>query len=111
MLEPVRDLLYNSVQGDSTEPDQRWVKLLSRQVQDAEVELVAILAKANATLNDLLKMKPGDVIPINVHEVLPVLIDGVPIMDAHYGIYNGHYALGVNSINNTARESAIDELS
>jgi flagellar motor switch protein FliM len=110
MLEPVRDLLYNAVQGDSTEHDHRWVKLLSRQVQDAEVELVAILAKANATFNDLLKMKPGDVIPINVHEMLPVLIDGVPIMDAHYGIYNGRYALSVNSFNNSARESALDEL-
>jgi flagellar motor switch protein FliM len=110
MLEPVRDLLYNAMQGDSTEPDHRWVKLLSRQVQDAEVELVAILAKANATLNDLLKMKPGDVIPINVNEILPVLVDGVPIMDAHYGVYNGRYALRVNNFTNSARESASDEL-
>jgi len=110
MLEPVRDLLYNAMQGDSTEPDHRWVKLLSRQVQDAEVELVAILAKANATLNDLLKMKPGDVIPISVNEVLPVLVDGVPIMDAHYGVYNGRYALRINDFTNSARESAIDEL-
>jgi flagellar motor switch protein FliM len=110
MLEPVRDLLYNAMQGDSTEPDHRWVKLLSRQVQDAEVELVAILAKANATLNDLLKMKPGDVIPINVNEILPVLVDGVPIMDAHYGVYNGRYALRVNDFTNSARESASDEL-
>jgi flagellar motor switch protein FliM len=75
-----------------------------------EVELVAILAKANATLNDLLKMKPGDVIPINVNEILPVLVDGVPIMDAHYGVYNGRYALRVNNFTNSARESASDEL-
>ena len=41
---------------------------------------------------------------------LPVLVDGVPIMDAHYGIYNGCYALRINDFTNSARESAIDEL-
>lgn len=111
MLEPIRDLLYNAMQGDNAEPDHRWVKLLSRQVQDAEVELIAHLGRAHATLNDLMKMKPGDVIPLHVHDILPVMVDGVPVMDAHYGIYNGHYALRVNSFTNSAKESAPDELS
>jgi flagellar motor switch protein FliM len=111
MLEPIRDLLYNAMQGDNAEPDHRWVKLLSRQVQDAEVELIAHLGRAHATLGDLMKMKPGDVIPLNVHDILPVMVDGVPVMNAHYGIYNGRYALRVNSFTNSAKESAPDELS
>ena len=110
MLEPVRDLLYNAMQGDSTEPDQRWVRLLSRQVQDAEVELIAILGNTQARLGDLAKMKNGDVIPFNVNELLPVLVDGVPVMDAHYGLYNGRYALRVNAFTNSAGQSADDEL-
>lgn len=110
MLEPVRDLLYNAMQGDSTEPDQRWVRLLSRQVQDAEVELIAILGNAQARLSDLAKMKNGDVIPFNVNELLPVMVDGVPVMDAHYGLYNGRYALRVNQFTNSAGQSAVDEL-
>src|SRR5574343_519050 len=28
-LEPIRDVLYSSLQGDAQEPDRRWVKLLS----------------------------------------------------------------------------------
>ncbi|HEX7384657.1 MAG TPA: flagellar motor switch protein FliM, partial [Burkholderiaceae bacterium] len=49
-LEPIRDVLYTSVQGDSNEPDRRWVNLLEQQIQAAEVELVAELATAPATV-------------------------------------------------------------
>src|SRR5262249_15675225 len=37
MLEPIRDALYSSMQGDHMEVDKRWVRLLSKQVQSAEV--------------------------------------------------------------------------
>ena len=39
-LEPIRDVLYSTVQGDSAEPDRRWVKLLTNQIQAAQVQLV-----------------------------------------------------------------------
>ena len=45
-LEPIRDVLYSTTQGDSTEPDRRWVNLLKTQIQAAEVELVAELGAA-----------------------------------------------------------------
>jgi len=39
-LEPIRDVLYSSTQGDSIEVDRRWVRVLSREIQAAEVTLV-----------------------------------------------------------------------
>ena len=48
-LEPIRDVLYSTIQGDSNEPDRRWVNLLKQQIQSAEVELVAELATARET--------------------------------------------------------------
>ena len=35
-LEPIRDVLYSTSQGDATEPDRRWVNLLKQQIQAAE---------------------------------------------------------------------------
>src|SRR5204862_6878453 len=58
-LEPIRDVLYSTIQGDSTEPDRRWVNLLQQQIQSAEVDLVAALATAPATVEQLLAFKPG----------------------------------------------------
>ena len=97
-LEPIRDLLYNSTQGDSAEPDNRWMQMLSRQVQHAEVELTALLARQPITLSQVLNMRRGDVIDIDITPNLTAEVDGVPIFDCRYGVLNGHYAVKVEKI-------------
>jgi flagellar motor switch protein FliM len=95
MLEPIRDILYSSLQGDHMEADKRWVRLLSRQIQSAEVEIVANLGEANLTLNQVSSLKAGDVIPLNIPAELTAQVDGVPVMECNYGVFNGQYALRV----------------
>jgi flagellar motor switch protein FliM len=97
-IEPIRDILYSSVLGDATETDRRWVKMLSRQVQSAEVEMVATLGEAPITVGQLLKMKAGDVITLDIPKSLVAAVDGVPVFDCKYGILNGQYAVKVNQI-------------
>ena len=101
-FEPIRDILYSSIQGDSTEPDRRWVKLLSREIQSATVNLVADLAHAPATVEQLLALKPGDFIELDLNPLVEAKVDGVPIMECYYGTSNGKYALRVeNMLTNT----------
>ena len=95
MIEPIRDILYSSLQGDHMEADKRWVRLLSRQVQLAEVELVANLGSATLTLNQVSGLKTGDVIPLDIPAELTAEVDGVPVMECNYGVFNGQYALRV----------------
>jgi flagellar motor switch protein FliM len=102
MIEPVRDLLYSSMQGDHLEVDKRWLRLLAQQVQTAEVELVATLGQARATFNQILKMKAGDVIPLSIPEAITAAVDGVPVMECHYGLFNGQYALKVEKLLTTS---------
>lgn len=104
MVEPIRDILYSSLQGDHIDVDKRWVRLLSKQVQSAEVELVANLGHAQLRLNDILKMKVGDVVPITVPANLRAEVDGVPVLDCHYGVFNGQYALKVKSMAMTTQQ-------
>src|SRR5690606_35882645 len=52
-LEPIRDVLYSTVQGDAMEVDRRWVRLLSHEIQAAELTLVAELAQTEATVEQL----------------------------------------------------------
>jgi flagellar motor switch protein FliM len=101
-LEPIRDILYSSIQGDSTEPDRRWVKLLSQQIQSASVNLVADLAHAPATVEQLLALKAGDFIELDLNPLVEAKIDGVPIMECYYGTSNGKYALRVEQMLNAA---------
>jgi flagellar motor switch protein FliM len=97
-LEPIRDVLYSTIQGDAAEPDRRWVNLLKTQIQSAEVELVAELGTAPATVEQLLSFKPGDFIELDIEPVIQAKIDGVPVFDCHYGTANGHYALKIEQL-------------
>jgi flagellar motor switch protein FliM len=97
-LEPIRDVLYSSMQGDAVEPDRRWVNLLKEQIQSAEVELVAELATAPATVEQLLSLKPGDFIELDLDPMIQAKVDGVPVFDCHYGTSDGNYALKIDRL-------------
>jgi flagellar motor switch protein FliM len=92
-LEPIRDLLYSSLQADGAEPDRRWVKQLAQQVQSAEIEITAELARTQIAVGELLRLQVGDFIALPIREVIPVKVDGVPVMECRFGSVNGHTAV------------------
>ncbi len=97
-LEPIRDVLYSTIQGDSNEPDRRWVNLLKQQIQAAQVDLVAELAHAPATVEQLLAFKVGDFIELDLKPGIQAKVSGVPVLECHYGTSNGKYALKVDQL-------------
>ncbi|HEU5437273.1 MAG TPA: flagellar motor switch protein FliM [Telluria sp.] len=98
MIEPIRDALTSSLQGEALEVDKRWIRLMTQQIQVAEVELVATLGTGRASFDDILNMKVGDIIPLSVPEQIQATVDGVPVMDCTYGVLNGQYALKVEKL-------------
>ncbi|MGV7209045.1 flagellar motor switch protein FliM [Oxalobacteraceae bacterium A2-2] len=98
MIEPIRDSLTSSLQGEALEVDKRWIRLMTQQIQIAEVELVATLGTAKANFDDILNMRVGDIIPLNIPEFISATVDGVPVMDCSYGVLNGQYALKVEKL-------------
>jgi len=97
-VEPIRDLLFSSMQADRAEPDKRWTQMLAREVQAADVELVANLSRTEIPVRDLISLQPGDVLPIDVPENVVAAIDGVPMFECKFGTLNGQYAIRVNRI-------------
>ena len=98
MIEPVRDKLNNSMQGEQMVVDRRWLRLLAQQIQMAEVELVATLGQTAVTFDQILKMRAGDVIALEIPEAIIAAVDGVPVMECRYGQFNGQYALKVEKM-------------
>jgi flagellar motor switch protein FliM len=97
-IEPIRDILTSSLQGETLEVDKRWVRLMTQQIQIAEVEIVADLGTTRITLGDILNLKIGDVIPIHVPELVSAKVDGTPVMECKYGVFAGQYALRVEKL-------------
>jgi flagellar motor switch protein FliM len=95
MVEPIRDMLHSAMHSEQTTTDNRWTNMLSRQLQAAEVELIATLATTTVTLGDIINMKVGDVIPLTIADRIAATVDGVPVVESRYGIKNGQYALKI----------------
>ena len=102
MIEPIRDVLSSSMQGEQLEADDRWLRLMAQQVQAAEVDLVANLGSASITLRQVMDMKVGDIIPLLIPKTITAEISGVPVLECHYGAHKGQYAVRVQRVINTA---------
>jgi flagellar motor switch protein FliM len=107
MIEPMRDQLTSTMQADRAEADERWVTEMSLQVQDAEVELVAQLGQAVITLRQIMGLKVGDVISLDLPEAVIAEVDGVPLFECHYGQKDGQLALKVERVLHGRERAAI----
>jgi len=108
MIEPIRDLLTNPLQGE-VEVDKRWVKQLSQQVESADVELRASFLSFQSTIGQLLKLQIGDVLPVEIPDLIKAEVNGVPVMECSYGTSNNHFALRVKKmINHNDKDSGKD---
>jgi len=97
-IEPIRDLLTSPLQGEILGLDKRWVRLMTQQIQSAEVEVVANIGTTKMRLGEILNMKVGDVVPLSIENEIEAKIDSVPVMSCKYGVFNGQYALRVEKL-------------
>ena len=95
MVEPIRDVLYSTMHSEQAGVDKRWTTTLSRQLQEAEVEVVVPLAGTQVTLGEVVELKVGDVVPLLIEDSVQATVAGVPVLQCRYGIRNGQYALKV----------------
>ena len=109
MLEPIRDLLYSTMQSDQLSTDKRWIGTLRKQLQGAEVEIVAQLGTGKVSLREILKLKCGDVIPLSIPPRIQALVDNVPLMECTYGQQNGQYALKIERFIAAAPDAPANE--
>jgi flagellar motor switch protein FliM len=106
MIEPIKDLLTSSLQAENLEVDKRWIRLMRQQIQMAEVEIVADLGTAQISLGDIVNMKVGDVIPLDIPQTIEAKVDGVPVMECAYGKFNGQYTLRVEKLMSSGASDA-----
>lgn len=98
MIEPIREVLDSGLQSDSEEQDERWVKALREDVLAAEVDLECDIARREITLRDIVDLKEGDVIPVDMPEYHVVTANGVPMFRTRLGQIRGNLALKIRGL-------------
>lgn len=95
MLEPIRDILDAGVQSDRTDIDDRWLGAMREEVKNAEVELTSTLTEATLSLREVLNIKAGDIIPINMPALVSLRAEGVPVFRGKLGVSNKQVAIKI----------------
>jgi len=96
MIEPIRDLLDAGIQGDrADDSDDRWHGALHTEILDAEVEARAVLANVILNVEQILKLKSGDVLPFEMSDRKMMYVEDIPLFRCKMGTHKGKYALKV----------------
>jgi len=95
MIEPIRETLDAGVQSDLDKGDERWVEAIKAQVVNAQVSLSCIMQEVKVSLNDIVKLNKGDIIPIEMPEKTKLMAENVPVFEAKFGVHDGKYAVQI----------------
>lgn len=93
MIEPLRELLSAGVQSDRQEMDERWPHALRAEVSQVPLAIQATLAETELSLREVVNLKVGDVIPIEVPRRVVARAEGVPVFHGQFGVSRGNYAV------------------
>lgn len=95
-IEPIREILDSGMASDRMEKDERWAKALREKIRDAEVEARVELCRKTITLRDLMMMRPGDVIPVDLPPTVPLIVAGVPCFRGTIGRSDDRFAIKID---------------
>lgn len=97
MLEPIRELLDAGVQSDKEDTDMRWSKALRDEIMDVPVGLSTKFIEVELTLQKVMDLKAGDIIPIEMPDHITVLVENLPSFRAKLGRSRDNLALKIES--------------
>jgi flagellar motor switch protein FliM len=110
MIEPMRELLDAGVASDRVEHDERWMLALKEEIEDAEVELTTMLGRGRITMQQLVDMKPGDILPCDFNGRATILAEDVPIFRGTFGVSHGQQAVQIEERVTRAKPKLLDSL-
>ena len=94
MIEPIRELL-DAVTSDRGEVDDRWQESLRIEIMRSEVTLNSKLIEKEMAISEVIELKKGDVIPIDMPETVLLEVEDVPVFRGKLGLSDGNYAIEI----------------
>jgi flagellar motor switch protein FliM len=97
LLTPVRELLASDGGTAPVRKQEVWAPALASALMESQLETRAILAQAQISLRDLVRLSPGDIIPIEPPQQVTLLAGDVPLYRGRFGVSEGRNSLKILS--------------
>ncbi|MCE9680025.1 flagellar motor switch protein FliM [Shewanella sp. AS1] len=95
MIEPIRELLDAGVQSDTQDTDMRWSQALRDEIMDVEVGLDVTVVEKQVSLKEVMALKAGDIIPVEMPEHIVLRVEDLPTYRCKLGRSGDNLALNV----------------
>jgi flagellar motor switch protein FliM len=95
LLAPVREALAADGGQTTLRSQEAWAPALTAALQDAELDTRAVLAQAQISLRELVRLSPGDIIPIEPPQQVTLFAGNVPLYRGRFGVSQGRNALKI----------------
>jgi flagellar motor switch protein FliM len=95
LLAPVREALAADGGKPAVRPQAAWAPVLTAALQRADIEARAVLGEAQISLGELVRLSPGDIVPIASPEQVVLLAGDVPLYSGKFGVSQGRNALKI----------------
>jgi flagellar motor switch protein FliM len=95
LLAPIREALASDGGKAPARKQEAWAPAFSAALQDADVEIRAVLAQTEISLRELVNLSPGDIIPIDPPQDVILLAGEVRLHRGRFGVSQGRNALKI----------------
>jgi flagellar motor switch protein FliM len=95
LLSPIREALAGDGVAAPVRKQAAWAPVFTSALQEAQLETRAVLAQAQISLRELVRLSPGDIIPIEAPQQVTLLAGDVPLYRGRFGISQGRNALKI----------------
>lgn len=105
MLEPLRASAAASLRAPehaANADEDRW----RSAIEDADIDLRCEMTRVGLSIRDLVELRRGDVIPVDIPERVSLDVAGIPILEGRFGIRKGRRALRVDRVLNLGKDRA-----
>lgn len=95
MLEPLRARLTAPIQNSDQDPDRKFLQGLEDGMQDVDVELSSSMTSVTISLQDLMGLSQGDIIPVDIPDNITLNVSEIPMFEGSYGVLHGGAAVQI----------------
>ena len=99
-LEPFKEILATTANKESKDGNEQWRAEMERTLLEAELPINCVIGDVQLRLRDLMGLRAGDVLDLNMQEIHQVCISNIPTFNATLGDSRGKFALEFESFSN-----------
>lgn len=99
LMQPIEDEIAARTHAGAGGEDHEWKGKLFSALDNVALPVRSVLARPEMTVAQLLALKPGDVIPVNLSQTVPLLVGNRRFAEGTIGEQDGRAAMMIERLN------------